>query len=279
MKKLVIGEIRADAKQYGDARRTLIEEAGRAVVERQVVDEALTVIVSKNGWVRSRQGHGLDLGSVSYKDGDGEYAIFETRSIHQIAMVDSTGRCFGIAAGDIPGGKGDGVPLTSLVELAPGARVAHVVDAQPGKRYLVANSGGYGFVVNAEELLTRIRAGKAFMTLQDGELVLRPALVPKSPEMAVALSEKGRMLLFSYDELKEMARGRGVVLMGLDSGEKMVAVGFGTAKSVTVTGAGRGGKEKSVIVSGAELQKHVLHRARKGCLLPGKLQPVAVKGV
>ena len=277
LKKLVVSEIRADAKTYGDARRTLIEESGRAVVERQVVDEPLTLIVSRNGWVRSRQGHGLDLSGVTYKDGDGAYAVFETRSVHPIAMIDSSGRCFGIQAGDIPGGKGDGVPLTSLVELAPGARVAQVVDAQPGLRYLVANSGGYGFVVKAEDLLTRIRAGKAFMTLQDGEGVLRPAPVPKDAVYAVTLSENGRMLLFPVDELKEIARGRGVVLMGLDKGEKLLAVGFAHAKAVTVTGLSRGGKERSVTVSGADLQKHVLHRARKGCLLPGKLAPIGVK--
>ena len=278
MKKLVVGEIRQDTKKFGDNRRTIMEEAGRAVVERQVVDEILTIIVSKNGWVRSRQGHGLDLSGVNYKVGDGEYAIFETRSIHQIAMLDSTGRCFGIAAGDIPGGKGDGVPLTSLVELAAGARVAQVADAQPGKRYLVANSGGYGFIVNAEDLLTRIRAGKAFMTLQDGETVLRPALVPRHTEMVATLSEKGRLLLFSYDELKAMSRGRGVTLMGLDDDEKMVAVGFSGSKSVTVLGMSRSGNERSAIVSGADLQKHILHRARKGCLIPGRMLPTAIKG-
>jgi topoisomerase IV subunit A len=277
LKKLVIKEIREDAKKFGDERRTLIEESGRASVERQVIDEPLTVIVSRNGWVRSRQGHGLDLAAVTYKDGDGEYAIFETRSIHQIAIIDSTGRCFGIAAGDIPGGKGDGVPLTSLVELAPGARIAHVVDAQPGQRYLVANSGGYGFVVNAENLLTRVRAGKVFMTLQEGETVLRPAAAPKGAENAVTLSEKGRMLLFSVDELKEMARGRGVMLMGLDDNEKMTAVGYSGAKSVTVTGLARNGNERSAIVSGADLQKHILHRARKGCLIPGKMVPTGIK--
>lgn len=277
LKKLVVTEIRADAKKYGDERRTVIEEAGRASVEVQVVDEPLTVIVSRNGWVRSRQGHGLDLSAIGYKDGDGGYAIFETRSIHSLAMIDSTGRCFGIAAVDIPGGKGDGVPLTSLVELAPGARVAHVVDAQPGQRYLVANSGGYGFVVNAENLLTRIRAGKTFMTLQAEETVLRPAMVPATAENAVTLSEKGRMLLFSFDELKEMARGRGVMLMGLDANEKMTAVGFAGSKSVTVTGVSRSGKERSAVVSGADLKKHLLHRARKGCLIPGNLLPTGIK--
>ncbi len=277
MKKLVAKEIRDDAKQYGDNRRTVIEEAGRAIFERQVVDEPLTVIVSRNGWVRSRQGHGLDLSGVTYKTGDGPYAIIEARSVHYLALIDSTGRAFSVQAAELPGSRGDGVPLTSLVDLAPGARFAHAVDAQPGRRYLVANSAGYGFIVKAEELLSRVRAGKAFMTVPEGAGVLRPALVPEKPEMAVAFSEKGRMLLFPASELKELARGRGITLMGLDKGEKMVAVGFADSKSVTVIGRSRSDKERAVTVSGENLQKHILHRARKGCLLPGKLTPIGVK--
>ena len=277
MKKLVTQEIRDDAKRYGDDRRTLIEEADRAAFERQVVDEPLTIIVSRNGWVRSRQGHDLDLASVTFKSGDASYAVFETRSIHNIALIDSTGRAFSIQAADIPGGKGEGAPLTSLVEFASGARLAHVVDAQPGRRYLVANSAGYGFIVNAEELLTRVRAGKTFMTLQDGEQVLRPARVPDKPEMAVTLSEHGRMLLFPAAELKELARGRGITLMGLDAGEKLTVVGFARADAVSVIGTSRAGSEKTVRVSGEQLQKHIVHRARKGCLLPGKIVPLSIK--
>jgi topoisomerase IV subunit A len=277
MKKLVTKEIRDDAKKYGDERRTLIEEAERAAVERQIVDEPLTIIVSRNGWVRTRQGHGLDLSAVTYKDGDGPYATFETRSVHAIAMIDTTGRSFSVQAADLPGGKGEGLPLTSLVELAPGARLAHVVDAQPGKKYLVANSAGYGFIAKTEDLLTRVKAGKAFMTLQEGETVLRPALVPASPDMAVTVSEHGRMLMFPADELKELGRGRGIVLMGLDPDEKMTAMGFGNTKAVTIIGTSRSGKEKTSRVSGAELQKHILHRARKGCLLPDRLVPTAVR--
>jgi topoisomerase-4 subunit A len=277
MKKLVAKEIRDDARQFGDGRRTAIEEAGRATFEQQVVDEPLTVIVSRNGWVRSRQGHGLDLSGVTYKTGDGPYAIIETRSVHYIALIDSTGRAFSVQAAELPGSRGDGVPLSSLVDLAPGARFSQAVDAQPGKRYLVANTAGYGFIVKSEELLSRVRAGKAFMTVPEGTDVVRPALVPEKPEMAVAFSEKGRMLLFPAAELKELARGRGITLMGLDKGEKLVAVGFADSKSVTVIGRSRSDKERTVTVSGEALQKHILHRARKGCLLPGHLRPLGVQ--
>ena len=135
---------------------------------------------------------------------------------------------------------------------------------------------GYGFIVKSEELLTRMRAGKTFMTIQEGEEVLRPVGVPDSPQMAVTLSEHGRMLLFQASELKELARGRGITLMALDTGEKMKAVGFADGKSVSVAGQTRSGKEKVVRVSGDELQRHIVRRARKGGLLPRKLIPLSV---
>ena len=276
MKKLVADEIRNDTKTYGDARRTQIETAERATFERQVIDEPLTIIVSRNGWVRARTGHGLDLAGTNYKSGDGPYATFETRSIHYVAVIDSTGRAFSVECAELPSGKGDGQPLTAFIELAPGAKLAQVVDAQPGKKYLFANSGGTGFIAKSEDLLTRVKAGKTFMSLEEGEEPIRPAPVPAKPELAAAFSEEGRMLLFAADELKEMGRGRGITLMGLKDNEKLIAVGFADPKSVTVAGTSRAGKEKTLTLEGADLQKHILRRARKGCLLPGKLRPTGV---
>jgi topoisomerase IV subunit A len=281
MKKLVADEIRNDAKTHGDARRTHIETAERATFERQVIDEPLTIIVSRNFWVRARAGHNLDLSGTGYKAGDGPYTIFETRSVHSVGLIDSTGRAFSVECSELPSGKGDGQPLGQFIDLAPGAKLAQVVDAQPGKRYLVANSGGTGFIVRSEDLLTRVKAGKTFMSLEPGEEVIRPAPVPNDVPgnkaiLAAAFSEEGRMLLFAADELKEIARGRGITLMGLNDGEKLVAVGFASSKSVTLAGMSRSGKEKTVTIEGAELQKHILKRARKGCLLPGKLKPTGV---
>jgi topoisomerase-4 subunit A len=277
LKKLITEEIRSDARTYGDARRTQLEAAERTTFERQVIDEPLTIVVSRNGWVRARPGHGLDLTATTYKSGDGPYSAFETRSVHSIGLIDSTGRAFSVECSALPGGKGDGQPLTQFIDLAPGARLAHVVDAQPGKRYLVATSGGHGFIVKSEDLLTRVKAGKTFMTVENGDEVIRPAPVPEKPEMAVTLSENSRMLVFPAEELKELGRGRGIKLMGLDDKEKLVAVGFAGKESVTVAGISpRADKEKTVTLEGDDLQKYVLRRARKGRLLPGKLRPTAV---
>ncbi|HSU76060.1 MAG TPA: DNA topoisomerase (ATP-hydrolyzing), partial [Burkholderiales bacterium] len=70
LKKLVVKELGEDAKKYGDERRTLIKTAERAQVERTVVEEPLTVILSRKGWIRARTGHGLDLTTLAFKEGD-----------------------------------------------------------------------------------------------------------------------------------------------------------------------------------------------------------------
>ncbi|MFX8090414.1 DNA topoisomerase IV subunit A, partial [Acinetobacter baumannii] len=61
LRRTVIKEIEADAKQYGDDRRTLIQADKRVVAEVKIVDEPVTVIVSQKGWVRALKGHEVDI--------------------------------------------------------------------------------------------------------------------------------------------------------------------------------------------------------------------------
>ena len=46
-RKLIIKEMQADMKQFGDARRSLVEEAGRAVLTQTTADEPITLILSE----------------------------------------------------------------------------------------------------------------------------------------------------------------------------------------------------------------------------------------
>ncbi|MES8077625.1 DNA gyrase subunit A, partial [Cutibacterium acnes] len=46
LRRLMVREIEADAKTFGDARRTLIQPEKKAVAEIRVVDEPVTVVVS-----------------------------------------------------------------------------------------------------------------------------------------------------------------------------------------------------------------------------------------
>ncbi|MDE3011459.1 MAG: DNA topoisomerase IV subunit A [Pseudomonadota bacterium] len=277
LEKLVADEIEADAGTYGDDRRTLIEAVAAAVLVQSVPDEPVTLTLSRNGWIRSRQGHGLDATQFGYKAGDSALAVMELRTVQHVLILDTQGRAYSIRAADVPGGRGDGVPVTTLIELQAGAKIAHALAALPETRLLVAGSGAYGFVTTAAEMVSRVRAGKAFMTLESDERPLVPWLLAETDQEIAVLSEGGRLLLFPVSEMKEMPRGRGVILMGLEPGEKLLAAVAIDAKGLVVEGVARGGAVSQVLLAGAELDRYRLHRARKGSRLETRVKPRALQ--
>ena len=269
---LVVKEIEVAAERFGDARRTLIEAVAPAVIVRTVPDEPVTITLSRNGWIRSRQGHALDATQFAYKQGDAPLAVMETRTIHPIVVLDTRGRAYTIRASDVPGGRGDGVPVTTLIELQSGAKVAQAFVGTPGLQYLVAGSGGYGFVATADDMVSRIKAGKTFMTLDETETPLAPALVREGFDHVAALSSKGKLLVFPFDQLRAMPRGRGVMIMRVDDDDALAAVTLVKSDKVALRGI-RGGKEVIVELEGDDLAKHVLHRGRKGYLVARRVKP------
>jgi topoisomerase-4 subunit A len=272
MSDLVVGEIEADAQKYGDARRTLIEAAASPTFVRTVPDEPVTITLSRNGWIRSRQGHGLDATQFTYKAGDSALAVMETRTIHPIAILDTRGRAYTVRASDVPGGRGDGVPVTSLIELQAGGKVAQALVGDPERRFLVAGSGGYGFIATFADMVSRVKAGKAFMTLDENDEPLKPVPIVEGYDHVAALTAKGKLLVFGLDEMRAMERGRGVMMMRLDDDDRMAAVALAKAGRVVLRGLSRG-KESAIAIEGDELARHRLHRARKGYLLGRRFKP------
>ena len=75
-RRLMVKEIEADAKLFGDDRRTLIQADKRSSVEVKIIDEPVTVVISDKGWVRARSGHGHDPSGFVFKAGDTLYDTF-----------------------------------------------------------------------------------------------------------------------------------------------------------------------------------------------------------
>lgn len=280
MRRQIIKEIEADATRFGDARRTLIEEdasAASGAPALAVADEPVTVILSKNGWLRARPGHGIDPAQLACKAGDEILALIETRSVLPVVMIDSNGRAYSIMASDAPTGRGDGVPITSLIETQNGGRIVHVLSADPATKYLFAGDNGYGFVSELGNLVARPRSGKAFLTLDDGELPLPPVRLPAAAAAAEnaagdelwvgCASTSGRFLCFPIAEMKELDRGKGVKLIGLDSGAKLAALFTLTGEAIVLQLAIRG-RVLPLTLAGEDLARHRVRRAAKGSHLP-----------
>ena len=273
MKRLVIREIEADEKAFGDRRRTLIEAAERASVEQKMVDEPVTVVISQKGWVRARALHGHDVGQFAFKPGDGLYRAFECRTVDNLLAFGSNGRIYSVPVALLPGARGDGVPITTLIDLATGSTILHYFAGSATTGLFIASSAGYGFAARAGDMVSRIRAGKAFITLDSGDTPLLPREIGPKASAIACLSEKGRLLVFGLDELKTLSGGgRGVTLIDLEPGESLIAAQPISQRGVIVFGTGRASKPQQVALSATALAPHIGKRARKGRALESKLK-------
>ncbi|HQR19413.1 MAG TPA: DNA topoisomerase IV subunit A [Burkholderiaceae bacterium] len=275
LRRQIAREIEDDAKRYGDARRTLIEAAERAAVEVKVLDEPVTVIVSEKGFVRARSGHGHDAAQFGFKTGDALYGAYECRSIDQLIAVGSNGRVYSVPVAQLPSARGDGAPVSSMIELEAGTRLVGYVAGPVDAPLLLATSNGYGFATALGDMVSRQKAGKQFITVDAGAEPLRPQAVNAASDRLIAcLSAKGRVLVFDAAEIKALSGGgRGVTLMDLDDGETLLsALPFGAGVVLQAT-RGAAGKPVEVRLVGAQLEAQHGHRARKGKLVDSKLKP------
>jgi topoisomerase-4 subunit A len=281
MKKLIVKEIDADAKQYGDARRTLIKAAEKAVAEIKIIDEPVTVIISQKGWVRARQGHGHDSQQFSFKAGDSLYSTFECRTTDHVLAFGSNGRIYSVSVSQLPGARGDGVPMTTLIEVETGTRLVHYFAGTPETPLLLASTGGFGFAAKAGDMISRQKGGKSFMSMDDGDEPVTPVIIGKQASALACLSEKGRLLVFGMDEIKTQASGgRGVTLMDLDANEKLLAAQPISKKGVRILGtSARSGKPQENTLSGADLAHHFGKRARKGKLLASRMKAIQLQAI
>jgi topoisomerase-4 subunit A len=282
LRRLLVKEIEQDARSFEDPRRTLIQAEKRAVAEVRVVDEPVTVIVSQKGWVRTQKGWaseraaGAAAPEYSFKSGDALYGAFECRSVDTLLVFgtakDKTVRVYTVPVASLPGGRGDGQPVTTLIDLDSGTHVAHYFAGPPGAALLLANTGGYGFIASVENMMSRQRGGKAFVDVGEGEQLTRPSLVggasgaePMPPATHVACaSTGGRILTFEILEMKALPKGgRGLMLIDLDPKDTLAGAAAYT-RSVKIEGIGRGGKEREETLEIRTLNNARASRARKG---------------
>ncbi|MFL6664112.1 MAG: DNA topoisomerase IV subunit A, partial [Rhizobacter sp.] len=210
LRRTVIREIEADAKAHGDERRTLILEQKRTVAEVRVVDEPVTVVASLKGWVRALKGHDVDPQALGFKAGDGLYGTFACRSVDNLLVFGSesggVGRVYSTPVAQLPSGRGDGQPITSLIDLEAGTQPAHYFAGHAQQTLLLAATGGFGLLARVGDLLSRQRGGKGFLSLEAGEKPLPPSIAD-GQERVACVSLSGRLLVFPLAELKLQPNG------------------------------------------------------------------------
>lgn len=216
---LIIKEIQSDKKKFGDSRRTEIRPAERSTLTHTIPDEAITIILSRKGWIRSRAGHQLDIGALTFKEGDSLQQSLETRTISTIQLLDQRGRSYTIDPANIPNGRGDGIPISTLIDMEIQCPVVGMLSGTASHRVLLASSSGYAFITSIEHMVTKLKAGKSLISISENDQALAPLLVPSDKPIEslvlIAVSDEPRLLAFPLQQIRTMSRGRGLKIMEL----------------------------------------------------------------
>ena len=216
--KTISGQIKEIREKFGPKteigkRRTTFgiapahDEA--AIEEAMVVREPVTVVVSEKGWIRALRGHVTDFSGVAFKADDALKFAFPTETTAKVMVFGSNGRFYTIEAAKLPGGRGHGEPVRLFIDLED-ADVVAALAYQGGRKFLVASYAGNGFVVAEDECLGTTRKGKQVLNLKAPDKAR--AMTTVDGELAAAIGENRKMVIFALNQVPEMGRGRGVRL-------------------------------------------------------------------
>lgn len=280
MRQLIRKEIEEAAVEFGDERRSpLVErEESQAFSEKDLLSsDPVTVVLSKQGWIRAARGHDIDASGLSYKSGDGFKLACAGRMNQPTLLLDSTGRSYTLDTHTLPSARGQGEPVTGKLTLPKGASIDALLCASDSERVLLASDAGYGFVTRVSDLTSKTKNGKAALSLPTNAKVLPPVVV-KQPEsdLLAAVTNEGRMLVFPVSELPELAKGKGNKILNIPSAkassgeELLVALTVLPAEATLVVNAGR----QHLKLKGEDLQHYQGERGRRGNKLPRGYQRV-----
>lgn len=280
MRKLIKKEIEEAAEEYGDERRSPIveREEAQAFSEKDLLSsDPVTVVISKQGWIRAAKGHDIDAVGLNYKSGDAFKLACKGRTNQPTVLLDTTGRSFTIETHNLPSARGQGEPVTGRITLPKGSTIDAAIAGKDSDKFLMASDAGYGFIAKISDLTSKTKNGKAALTLPKQSKILSPvAISDQNADLLAAVTNEGRLLVFPVAELPELARGKGNKIINIPSAraasrdELVVAIAIFSPEDTLLVHAGR----QHLKLKPADVEHYRGERGRRGNKLPRGYQRV-----
>jgi topoisomerase-4 subunit A len=251
-------------KKAGDSRRSTFAEAPAIAdvpVDAMVEREPITILLSEKGWVRAMRGHGLDLSSAAFKEGDGPSLSLEAETTDKILFFGANGKFYTVGGDKLPRGRGHGEPLSLMVD-TQNAEIIHLGIFKPGVKFVVAADDGRGFIVKSDDVLAQTKSGKQVLNV-DAPAKAVVCSVLNGDHVAV-IGTNHKMIVFPASEIPEMTRGRGVILQKYKDGELSDVIGLSLKTGLVYMNKG-----KQYTVEGSDLKPFIGARAQAGLLARG----------
>ncbi|WP_415882538.1 DNA topoisomerase IV subunit A [Neptuniibacter sp. QD34_54] len=280
MRKLIKKEIQDAAEEYGDDRRSPIveREEAQAFSEKDLLSsDPVTVVISKQGWIRAAKGHDIDAEGLNYKSGDAFKLSCKGRTNQPTLLLDTTGRSFTIETHNLPSARGQGEPVTGRITLPKGSTVDAAIAGKDNDQVLMASDAGYGFIAKISDLTSKTKNGKAALTLPKNAQILQPITMSSvEGSLLAAVTNEGRLLVFPVSELPQLARGKGNKIINIPSArasareELVVALSVFSPEDTLLVHAGR----QHLKLKPADIEHYRGERGRRGNKLPRGYQRV-----
>lgn len=273
LKTLVRKEIQADADEFGDERQSPLKEGAeaKAIDETSLIPtEPVTIVLSDKGWVRAAKGHEVDPETLNYKSADSFKQASLGRSNQFAVFLDSSGRCYSLAAHSLPSARSLGEPISARLTPPDGVTFEGVMAGEPESIYLVGSDAGYGFMVKLEDVYTKNRNGKSIISVPKGGKVLAPSKVNDiKNDWVAAVTSIGRLLMFPISELTLLPKGKGLKIIQIPPAK------FKTREEYVVAMTAMSETDKLVIYAGkkhmtmksADQEYYIGERGRRGNML------------
>jgi topoisomerase-4 subunit A len=246
-------DLKALQKEYGldtplGRRRTTIAEAAPTVefsMDAMIEKEPVTVILSAKGWIRAAKGHLPLAQDWKFKEGDGPQFALHCQTTDKLLLAADDGRFYTLGADKLPGARGFGEPLRTMVDVDAEAAIVALVAHKHGGRLLVASEVGKGFAVPMDEILAETRKGRQVVNLKPGTKLVVAREIAAGDDHVAVVGDNRKLVVFALDELPDMARGQGVTLQRYRDGGLADATTFKIEEGLSWAMGGDSGRTRT----------------------------------
>jgi DNA gyrase subunit A len=239
LRGVIIKELEEIKKQYGDERRTQIEdEAAEIVLEDLIADEQVAVTVSHSGYMkrtpistyRMQRRGGTGRTGMKTRDEDFVEHLFIASTHAYILIFTSAGRVYWLKVYEIPdlSAAGKGKHVSNLVSLQPGETVRTMVAVrnleEEGRYIFFATRNGTVKKTELKDFSHVMSRGIIAIGIDKGDELVAVTLTDGSQIVFLA-SHDGQAIRFDEGDVRSMGRpAYGVRGMNLDDKDYIVGM-------------------------------------------------------
>jgi DNA gyrase subunit A len=241
LRGVIVKELEEVKKQYGDERRTLIEdEAAEIMLEDLIADEQVAVTVSHSGYFkrtpistyRMQRRGGTGRTGMKTRDEDFVEHLFIASTHAYILIFTNAGRVYWLKVYEIPdvGAAGKGKHVGNLVALQPGETVRTMLAVRDlekeGEYVFFATRNGTVKKTELKDFSHVMSRGIIAINIEPGNELVAASLTDGQQVIFLA-SHEGQAIRFEEDDVRSMGRNATGV-RGMKLQDKDYIVGMAT---------------------------------------------------